>query len=67
VIVGDAAETAARHLGPEAKAMTGTDVCRIADVARLAATRSIDPAGPTPLYVRAPDVTMSASGGALRP
>jgi tRNA threonylcarbamoyladenosine biosynthesis protein TsaB len=67
VVVGDAAETAARHLGPEAKAKSGTDFCQIADVARLAVTRRIDPAGPIPLYVRAPDVTISASGGALRP
>ena len=67
VVVGDAAETAARHLGQAAKAKAGTHVCQIANVARLASLRNVDPAGPAPLYVRAPDVTISASGGALRP
>jgi len=67
IVVGDATAKALPHLGPEAKASSAPPVCAIEQIAVIAARRVIDPRGPLPVYVRAPDVTMRPDGGILRP
>jgi tRNA threonylcarbamoyladenosine biosynthesis protein TsaB len=66
VLVGDAAAKAARHFS--AATISGAPtVATPAHLARLAATKPVDPRGPLPVYARAPDITASPSGGVLRP
>ncbi len=67
MVVGDARDRAIAVLGASARASTAPDICDIAALAQLAATRAPDAQGPTPVYVRAPDVTLSPTGGLLRP
>lgn len=66
VVVGDAAEAAAGALAPHAFVSQGLPLCRIEAIARIAATRELTAEGPTPVYARAPDVTIGSGSGALR-
>jgi tRNA threonylcarbamoyladenosine biosynthesis protein TsaB len=67
VVVGDARARAIAVLGAQARTSSAPDICDIAALAAMAATRTPDPHGPAPVYVRAPDVTLSPTGGLLRP
>jgi tRNA threonylcarbamoyladenosine biosynthesis protein TsaB len=67
VVVGDAAQRAVASLGPQAVVSNAPATCTVAQIALIASTRPIDPRGPLPVYVRAPDVTLRPGGGALRP
>ncbi|MSO96898.1 MAG: tRNA (adenosine(37)-N6)-threonylcarbamoyltransferase complex dimerization subunit type 1 TsaB [Rhodospirillaceae bacterium] len=67
IVVGDAAERTIAVLGAHAARSSTPNVCSIESLARLASTRSPDPAGPLPVYARAPDVTLRPDGGMLRP
>lgn len=65
VVVGDAADAVLPALRSASRARTSA-LCDPEIVARLAATRPVDPAGPAPIYVRAPDVTVGPGNRALR-
>lgn len=67
ILTGDARARAAAVLGPHAKLSSAPDTCDIAALAALAATKGPEAQGPVPVYVRAPDVTLSPTGGLLRP
>lgn len=67
LVVGDAAARTVEVLGARATVSSAATVCGIDALGRIAATQTIDPQGPMPVYVRAPDVTLSPSGGQLRP
>lgn len=67
VVVGDAAAHAIEALGARAICASGAHTCRVETIAALAARRPVESAGPTPVYVRPPDVTLSAGSGTLRP
>ena len=67
IAVGDATERAVAVLGSRAMRSSVSNVCSIESLARLASARNPDAAGPLPVYARAPDVTLRADGGMLRP
>jgi tRNA threonylcarbamoyladenosine biosynthesis protein TsaB len=67
IVVGDAAAQATMALGPRATATRTPVHPAPAMLARLAAARVPDPRGPLPVYGRAPEVTLRADGGVLRP
>lgn len=63
--VGDGCEMAARGL-TSAMRSRASAICDVSVLAGLAAKRGVDPAGPLPIYVRPPDVTMGPGSRALR-
>jgi len=65
VLVGDAAARLAQVMGP--RAVVSTAMVLPAHIAHLSAGKPVDPRGPLPVYVRAPDVTLRPDGGVLRP
>lgn len=66
VVTGDGAAQALAHL--HGATPSAADPLPDAVVlARLAQTRSVDPAGPLPLYVLPPKITLAPNGGRLRP
>ena len=67
IVTGDATAKALLHLGADALSSLASPVCTAEHIAAIAAKRDIDPRGPMPAYVRAPDVTLRPDGGALRP
>ncbi len=67
MVVGDGAARAIKHLGNDAILSAASTACDVEVIAKIASTRAIDPRGPLPLYIRAPDVTLKSNGGALRP
>jgi tRNA threonylcarbamoyladenosine biosynthesis protein TsaB len=66
VVVGDGAPEAMAAL-TGATASTADPFPDAVLLARLAAERDIDPAGPLPLYVLPPKITLAPHGGRLRP
>lgn len=66
IVVGDVTTKALPHLKADALSSMASNVCTAEHTAAIAAARAIDPRGPLPVYVRAPDVTLRADGGALR-
>jgi tRNA threonylcarbamoyladenosine biosynthesis protein TsaB len=67
IVVGDGTDAALAALGPRAARSPAAPICAPATLARLAAERTPDPRGALPIYGRAPDVTLRADGGVLRP
>lgn len=66
VVIGDGAALACAHL-KDARASQASALPSGALLAALAATRDPDPAGPLPLYVLPPKITLARHGGRLRP
>lgn len=66
VVTGDGAGAALAHL-PGAAASAADPLPDAVVLARLAQTRAPDPAGPLPLYVLPPKITLAPNGGRLRP
>lgn len=66
LVTGDGAAEAFACL-PGATASTADPLPDAVILARLAQTRTIDPAGPLPLYVLPPKITLAPHGGRLRP
>jgi tRNA threonylcarbamoyladenosine biosynthesis protein TsaB len=67
IVVGDAAGVAAKALEARAVVSSAETSCAPAAIAAIAAVRGPDPRGALPVYGRAPDVTLRADGGLLRP
>ncbi|MDX2143792.1 MAG: tRNA (adenosine(37)-N6)-threonylcarbamoyltransferase complex dimerization subunit type 1 TsaB [Rhodospirillaceae bacterium] len=67
VVVGDGAALAVKALGSAAVTSSAGSSCDPAVIAEIASTRPPDPRGALPVYGRAPDVTLRADGGLLRP
>jgi tRNA threonylcarbamoyladenosine biosynthesis protein TsaB len=67
VVVGDAAARALKHLAADAQISSAPAMCAVEHIASIASLRDVDPLGPLPVYVRAPDVTLRPDGGILRP
>jgi tRNA threonylcarbamoyladenosine biosynthesis protein TsaB len=66
LVVGDGV-TAALNALPGAVASTADSLPDARILARLATARTYDPAGPLPLYVLPPKITLAPHGGKLRP
>ena len=66
VVIGDGAALACAYL-KDARASQANVLPDAALLAALAATRDPDPAGPLPLYVLPPKITLAPHGGRLRP
>ena len=67
IVVGDGSARAMNHLGHDAVQSAAPITCAVENVALIASTRAIDPRGPLPLYIRAPEVTLRSDGGVVRP
>lgn len=65
VVVGDGTEAVVAVLSSAVRSRASS-LCDPALVASIAATRPAEPAGPVPIYARAPDVTVGAGNRALR-
>jgi tRNA threonylcarbamoyladenosine biosynthesis protein TsaB len=66
VVTGDGAATALAHL-TGATPSAADPLPDAVVLARLAQTRTSEPAGPLPLYVLPPRITLAPNGGRLRP
>jgi tRNA threonylcarbamoyladenosine biosynthesis protein TsaB len=66
LLVGDGAALVQQAL-PQARASTASALPDAAVLARLAAQREPEAAGPLPLYVLPPRITLAPHGGRLRP
>lgn len=67
IMVGDAAVRALKHLSDDARISSAPAMCAVEHIASIGSRSEIDPRGPLPVYVRAPDVTLRPDGGILRP
>lgn len=67
MVVGDAAARALKHLAVDAQMSAAPPMCAVEHIASIVSLRDVDPRGPLPVYVRAPDVTLRPDGGILRP